>query len=204
MKRSIVILLGLTLFVLFSVPTLAANADKGKTLTATCVACHAGDGNSLAGSFPKLAGQGEKYLLKQMLDMQTGARSAPLMIGQLDRFSAQDLEDIAAFYAAQTPSIGTAEKSKVALGESIYRGGIKRKQIAACSSCHSPAGDGMALASFPALAGQWPEYTVTQLKAFRDGERTNDGDGMMMQGVSLDLSDKEMEAVASYLFGLSK
>jgi cytochrome c553 len=52
------------------------------------------------------------------------------------------------------------------------------------------------------LAGQWPEYTESQLRAFRSGERTNDGDSKMMKISAMDLSDDEIAAVASYIFGL--
>ncbi len=88
------------------------------------------------------------------------------------------------------------------LGESIYLSGVQRKKIAACSSCHSPSGMGNDPALFPSLRGQWPEYTTAQLKAFRSKKRTNDGDSRMMRDVAMDLSDEEIDAVASYLYGL--
>lgn len=179
------------------------DAVHGKSLVSACVVCHGEDGNSRAGAFPSIAGQGEKYLLKQMQDIQSGARSAPLMAGQLNSFSEKDLKDIAEFYGSQAPVIGAASKDLVELGETIYRAGIARKKIAACSGCHAPNGAGNEPAAFPALRGQWPAYTVAQLKAFRTGQRTNDGDGHMMKGIALDMSDREIEAVASYIYGLS-
>ena len=180
----------------------AGDAERGKPLTTTCVACHSEDGNSPAGSFPNIAGQHGKYLYKQLKDIQSGARSAPLMAGQLDNMSDQDLLDIAAFYATQTGAQGAAKPELAELGESIYRHGIKRKSIAACSTCHSPSGSGNGPASFPSLAGQWSEYTEAQLKAFRSGTRNNDGDTRMMRMTAMDLSDDEIAAVASYIRGL--
>ncbi len=179
------------------------NADKGKDLVAVCAACHGPDGNSPAGSFPSIAGQNTGYLVKQLNDIKSGVRAAPLMTGLLDAYSDQDIKDIAAFYEGQTVKGGAAKLELAELGESIYRAGIKRKDIAACSSCHSPNGRGNGPASFPALAGQWPEYTETQLKAFRSGDRTNDGDSKMMQISAMDLSDSEISAVSSYLYGLN-
>ena len=44
------------------------NAANGQDLVVVCGACHGQDGNSPAGAFPSLAGQGEKYLYKQMVD----------------------------------------------------------------------------------------------------------------------------------------
>jgi cytochrome c553 len=171
-------------------------------LTAVCGACHGEDGNSLVGAFPSLAGQGEKYLLKQMLDIKEGRRTALTMLGLLDAYSPQQLMDIAAYYAAQNAIGGAASADLVALGETVYRAGIARKSVAACTACHSPTGGGNSAASFPALSGQWPEYTSTQLKAFRSGERNNDGDSGMMRLTAMDLSDKEIEAVSSYIYGL--
>lgn len=178
------------------------DATAGKALTGTCVACHSDDGNSLTGAFPNLAGQTPEYLLKQMLDIQSGARPVPVMTGMLDGLSQQDLADLAAYYAAQQQAYGAAKAELVELGEAIYRYGIKRKQIAACTGCHSPTGRGNGPAGFPALAGQWPEYVEAQLKAFRAGERHNDGDGKMMQMTAEDLNDKEIAAVAAYIYGL--
>lgn len=176
--------------------------EAGKALTTVCVACHGNDGNSLVGAFPNIAGQTQKYLLKQMQEIKSGARPVPTMAGQLDNMSDEDLNNVAAYYASQKRKVGAAKPELVELGESIYRAGIQRKNIAACTACHSPTGSGNGPAGFPALAGQWPEYTELQLKAFRSGERHNDGDEQMMQATSQDLSDEEIAAVASYLYGL--
>lgn len=178
------------------------DAAHGKTLTTVCQACHGPDGNSAAGTFPSLAGQNPLYLLKQMHDIKSGARQAAPMAGMLDSLSDQDMEDVAAYFASQTIKGGAAKPKLVSEGEEIYRSGIRRKQVAACSACHSPTGKGNDAARFPALAGQWPEYIETQLKAFRDGTRSNDGDGKMMRTTAMDMSDPEIKAVASYIYGL--
>src|SRR6056300_751676 len=102
------------------------NAANGKVQTMMCAACHGADGNSAAPTFPKLAGQGEKYLLKQLMDIRDGARPIPTMAGQLDGKSDQDLADIAAFYASQSPSGSQADPDLVALGEQVYRGGVAK------------------------------------------------------------------------------
>jgi len=178
------------------------NAIRGQDLTSTCLACHGKDGNSIAGSFPNIAGQGQGYLFKQMTEIQNGTRSAPLMTGILDNMSEQDLKDLAAYYSQQSASGGGAKADLASLGEEIYRAGIARKQITACTACHSPTGKGNDPAGFPALHGQWPEYTAAQLKAFRSGARVNDGDSKMMRLTAMDMSDTEIEAVSSYIRGL--
>ncbi len=196
------VLIGIVMTSLCTVALAVGDADKGKQIIAVCAACHGQDGNSPAGSFPSLAGQNSNYLVKQMQDIKSGERSSPLMTGLLDSFDDQDLVDIAAFYEAQEIKGGAAKADLVELGETIYRAGIKRKSIAACTSCHSPTGQGNGPAAFPALAGQWPEYIEAQLKAFRSGDRVNDGDSEMMQISAMDLSDDEIAAVASYVYGL--
>ncbi len=196
------LLLSIGLLVFTSVALAEADATRGEALTGTCVACHGTDGNSLVGSFPNIAGQNAAYLYKQLVEIQSGERSAVLMTGILDGMSEQYLADLSAFYASQPAATSAADPELAALGESIYRAGIARKSVAACTACHSPTGQGNGLAAFPMLAGQWAEYTETQLRAFRSGERANDGDSQMMRLSAMDLSDQEIEAVASYLAGL--
>lgn len=185
----------------------AGDASAGKDKVAVCAACHGADGNSAAPTFPKLAGQGEKYLLKQLQDIRDGARPVPTMVGQLDGKSDQDLADMAAFYASQARSGGQTDPTLLALGEKVYRSGVAERNVAACVACHSPTGAGNAPAGFPALAGQHAEYTSAQLRAYRKGQedesgRTNDGDTRIMRTTAFGLSDGEIEAVSSYVAGL--
>ena len=84
----------------------------------------------------------------------------------------------------------------------LYRAGNAAKGIAACTACHSPTGAGNAQAGFPALGGQHAAYTAKQLMNFRTETRNND-DAKIMRQVAALLSDKEIEAVSSYIQGLS-
>ncbi|MCG3171318.1 MAG: Cytochrome c4 [Pseudomonadales bacterium] len=180
----------------------AGDAEAGKGKTVACGACHGADGNSLVPSFPKLAGQHAGYLLKQMQDIKSGARPVPTMAGQLDAMSDQDLADIAAYFASQTPTRGATKEALVELGERVWRAGVREKGIAACAACHSPTGAGNGPAKYPALSGQHADYIAAALRAFRNDERTNDGDTRIMRDVAARLSDKELEAVSSYASGL--
>ena len=179
----------------------AGDATAGQAKAAACAACHGADGNSAAPNFPNLAGQGERYLLKQMHEIKSGARAAPLMAGQLDNLSEQEMADIAAYFAAQKGTVGAAKADLVKQGEELYRAGSKRKNAAACSACHSPTGQGNDLAGFPSLSGQHAQYTAAQLQAFRNDTRSNDAERIMRDNAEL-LSDAEIEAVASYISGL--
>ncbi len=208
--KYIIIALGLALG--FVNLALAGDAAAGKDKTLVCSACHGADGNSLAGAFPKLAGQNEKYLLKQLNDIKSGTRPVPTMAGQLDSMSDDDMANIAAYYASQTGSGGQADADKIALGQKVYRAGVSSAGVAACAACHGARGGGNSPAGFPALAGQHADYIADQLRKFRSGAqntleqdpsaRTNDGDGSMMRDVAARMSDNEIDAVASYIAGL--
>lgn len=186
----------------------AGDAAAGKTKAATCAACHGPDGNSAAPTFPKLAGQSERYLNKQIHDIKSKARVVPAMAGMVDNFSDQDIADLSAYFAAQSSSVNQAKKDTIAKGELIFRGGIREKNVPACAACHSADGAGNAPAGFPRLGGQHADYVSAQLKAYRaaaDGDatgRANDGDSKPMRTIALRLTDSEIAALANYISGL--
>ncbi|QEY60585.1 cytochrome c4 [Metapseudomonas lalkuanensis] len=180
----------------------AGDAKAGQAKAAVCGACHGPDGNSAAPNFPKLAGQGERYLLKQMKDIKAGNRTVLEMTGLLTNTSDQDMADIAAYFSSQKGSVGAADPKVVARGEALFRGGKLEQGMPACTGCHAPDGSGNAAAGFPHLGGQHAQYVAKQLTDFREGNRTNDGDSMVMRGIAAKLSNKDIEAVSSYIQGL--
>ncbi len=177
-----------------------ADLAKGEASYSTvCVACHAADGNSSIAENPKLAQQHPAYLVKQLQEFKSGKRASPIMQGFASMLSDDDMKNVAAWLASKPAVEGAAkDKALVALGERIYRGGIADRNIAACAACHSPNGAGIP-AQYPRLAGQHAGYTEGQLKAFRDGARTNNA---QMAGVAAKLNDREIRAVADYIAGL--
>jgi len=196
------LLLGLLLMGFAVGAKAAGDAAAGQGKVAICAACHGPDGNSPAPNFPKLAGQGERYLLKQLQEIQSGVRPVLEMTGQLDNLSEQDLADIAAWYASQKMTTGAADAELVARGESLFRGGKLAEGMPACTGCHSPQGTGNSAAGFPHLGGQHAQYTAKQLTDFREGERVNDGDTMIMRSIAAKLSNKDITAISSYIQGL--
>ncbi|PSS57219.1 cytochrome c [Pseudomonas sp. BBP2017] len=178
------------------------DAAAGQAKTAVCGACHNPDGNSLAPNFPKLAGQGEKYLEKQLHDIKSGKRTVLEMTGMLAAFNDQDMADIAAYFASQKGSVGAADPKLVERGRALFNGGEIEKGLPACTGCHSPNGAGLALAGFPHLGGQHSQYVAKQLTDFREGNRTNDGDASTMRTIAAKLSNKDIEALSSYIQGL--
>lgn len=212
MRTMIAALFGLISLV-FLQPALAeGNAEAGKNKVAACVACHGKDGNSFIALYPRLAGLGEKYLIKQLKDIQTGLRPVPEMTGMLEGMNEQDLADIAAFYDGQTPKLAGAvdDPKSLDLGERVYRAGNLQTGVPACTGCHSPSGNGNAPAGYPMLGGQYADYLAKQLHAFRDGAhdegdssaRRND-EAKVMRGVAAHMTDQEIKAVANYISGLN-
>ncbi len=180
----------------------AGDAEAGKGKVVVCGACHGNDGNSAIPANPKLAGQGKKYLLKQLRDVKSGEREIAMMTGMLNGFKDHDLADIAAYFALQEQTPGAASPDLVNLGEEVYRNGNHERGIASCMGCHGPAGQGNAPAGYPKIAGQHADYIAAQLRAFAEGRRTNDGEGRTMRGVAERMNENEIKAVASYIQGL--
>jgi cytochrome c553 len=167
--------------------------------TKVCVACHGADGNSAVPTFPKLAGQHSSYTSKQLHDFKSGARVDPVMTAQAKTLSDVDIANVSAYFASQKIKLGNADAAKIALGESIYRGGNTKTNVTACASCHNPKGEGNAAAKFPALSGQHQTYTKKQLNDFKkEGGRSNDP-ASIMRNIAMNMSDKEIDAVAEYI-----
>ncbi len=178
----------------------AADAAAGsKIANSVCAACHGVDGNSPAPTFPKLAGQSVEYITKQLNEFKSGARNNGIMAPIASALSAEDVQNVAAYFSAQKSAPATAKSNgKGSLGEKIYKGGIAANKVPACASCHGPAGAGIP-ARFPRLAGQHADYTLAQMKAFNSGERAN---APMMKVIAARLSGDDMAAVADYIQGL--
>ena len=175
-----------------------------ETMVIACAACHGQDGaTGIAPDYPSIAGQNERYLLTQLRMIKSGERPAPLMSGQLDMVSDDDLAAMAAYYAAMPAQVGRSSANTVDAGMRIYRGGILEKGVAACTACHSPTGGGNAPAGYPHISGQRFDYVVAQLVAYREGRRkTDEAYGGMMRDVAARLTDTEIAAVANYVQGV--
>ncbi len=186
----------------------ASNADPEKAApiaTTLCAGCHGADGNSPLAANPRLAGQVPQYITKQLMNFknadQPSGRKNAIMQGMVATLTPEDMKNLGAYFAAQKPAPASAMDKDLALaGERLYRGGDPARGIPACSGCHSPNGAGIP-AQYPRLAGQYGEYVVLQLKAFRSGERGNDPN-RMMQMIAEKMSDRDMAAVGEYVQGL--
>lgn len=206
MKRTMA-MAALTAGMFMAVSAQAENMPKGdpakgqQLVTQVCAACHGADGNSINPQYPKLAEQHAHYLFKQLTDFKAGHRQNPIMQGMVATLTPQDMASVADFFSEQKIKPGSAKDKALALeGEKIFKGGIAGNGVPACASCHGPTGAGIPT-EFPRLGGQHADYIVTQLEAFRNGSRANDG-GSMMRVIASKMSDKDIKAVAQYISGL--
>jgi len=178
--------------------TLYAGGDPARGVMA-CVACHGAAGNSSITQNPKLAGQHQAYLQKQLYQFREPVRNNAIMTAIAKALTDDDIRNVTAFLADQKPAPGAAHnKDTVEIGKKIYRAGIAEKNVPACAGCHSPNGAGIP-AQYARVAGQHQDYTVAQLTNFRIGTRSNSA---QMTAIGKRLSDEEMQAVADYIAGL--
>jgi cytochrome c553 len=198
-------------------PMPKGDAAAGEAKAAACFACHGVGGVSMVPVNPSLAGQGARYIYKQLQDFKSGRRGNPVMMGMALPLADQDMADLAAYFSSQKAVVNKAKPELVKLGEKVFRGGNKQTGLAACAGCHNPAGKGNALAGYPRLGGQHADYVKAQLIAFRaagrndnvadpSAKRVNDaakaGEMGPMQMIAARMSDAEIDAVASYISGL--
>ena len=188
-------------------PAKADPAAAKPIAESVCIGCHGADGNSPAAPNPNLAGQHAAYIAKQLANFKAGDDGKPavrdnaIMAGMVAALSPEDMRNLAAYFSQQKLKPAEAKDEKlVAEGQKLWRKGDFEKGIPACAGCHGPAGAGLP-AQYPALAGQYAEYTLDQLMKFRSGERANDPEKMMRM-IAAKLSDQQMKAVSEYAAGL--
>jgi len=206
MKKRILASLALisTAFLLtVSGAAIAGDAAAGKAKSASCGGCHGFDGNSPIAIYPKLAGQNEAYITKQLKDFKANdTRKNAIMMGMVAALSDEDMADVGAYFQAQfLKDAATFDADKAAAGRALYKGGDLQKGIPACQACHGPNGSGTAGIGYPQLGGQYTSYTLAQLKAFKDGSRSND-DKRLMRDMVANMSDDDLEALANYIASL--
>ena len=196
-------------------PAHPGDVKAGQTKAGACAACHGVDGNSADPPYPRLAGQHERFISRQLHLFKTGQRENPIMQGMAAPLSAQDMRDIGAYYATQKGQAGVADDTLITagpnadkkfyqVGEKLFRAGRPADGIPACLACHGPAGRGNPGPSYPSLGGQHAGYTVAKLQFFRDGGsygKDNEANVVMAQ-IARGLSDEDIQALGTYIQGL--
>jgi cytochrome c553 len=195
-------------------PAKAGDPKAGAQKAGVCAACHGVDGNSADALYPRIAGQHERYIARQLALYKSGERENAIMLGQAANLSAQDMRDIGAYFASQKPqNAGVADESVIKagpyadmkyyeVGQKIYRYG--RDGVAACAACHGPTGRGNPGPSYPSITGQHASYTQAKLSEFRNGLVWGKGDNAraQMAEIAKKLTEEEVAALATYLQGL--
>ncbi len=141
-------------------PAMPGDASAGESKSAVCGACHGSDGNSPVPMYPKLAGQSEAYIARQLSLYKDGSRVDPIMVGFASTLSTQDMRDIGAFFATKAIASGIADDSAITdgpnagmkfyeVGQKLYRGGDTVRSFIAVETRHAafpPACPAMVLA----------------------------------------------------------
>jgi cytochrome c553 len=177
------------LFCLFAVNAHAVDAVDGQNRSIICQGCHGASGNNTNQGVPNLAGQSAAYLEAQLNAFKAGARQNPVMKSMAAEIEAEDIQDIAAYYARQKTGSAGGDASLAALGKS---------RAVMCMGCHGEKFEGQG--ARPRLAGQHPEYLNKQLHDFTSSARI----GAPMNAIAKSLGDEDIKAIAAYLGSLGK
>jgi cytochrome c553 len=182
---------------------LFGDASAGEGKAAVCSACHGMGGSSSGAMYPKLAGQNEAYIARQLQLFKTQQPQNPIMMPFAAPLSPQDMHDLGAFFATHSPTSGVADEALLERGQALYRGGDVTRGIPACMACHGPDGRGMAGAGFPQLAGQWADYVSAKLLEWKGGTTWGtDVNAQIMPAIAQAMSEADIAAVSSYVEGL--
>lgn len=180
----------LSLFLpLFSFSVSAGDAVRGEQLSQTCLGCHGAPGLRNPGpvyAIPMVGGQHAAYIVSALKAYKNKERSHGTMQAQSANLSDQDMEDIAAFFAAMD---GNSRPSS-ANADLIASG---KEKSAVCATCHGQSGDGDNV-QYPKLAGQYASYLEQALKDYRSGDRKN----AIMAGFAAQLTIEDIRALSAW------
>jgi cytochrome c553 len=190
-------------------PYIRGSVQAGATKAAVCFSCHGPDGNSQNPAWPRLAGQNAVYIAQQLHLFKAGIRQNPVMQPMAAGLSDQDIDNLAVFFAAQTPQGLEADPSYWKPGRALYLHGDAKRGIPGCVACHGPLGRGNPAAGYPALEAQQSVYVVSQLQQYANGTRYSGPNATsatpnstIMFNIAKHLTPEEMRDVASYVQGL--
>jgi len=173
----------------------AGDAAAGKPLYAVCAACHGlqAEGNATLNA-PKLTGQGEWYLKRQLQYFKNGVRGthdqdvfgkmmAPMAATLVNEAAVDDVVS----YIETLPD----NPAPLTLGQNAKKG---KRVYETCAACHGAEGRGIQAMNAPRLAGMSDWYLVTQLKNFKQGIRgahPKDMYGPQMRSIAAILADDQ-------------
>jgi cytochrome c553 len=158
--------------------------ESGKIAAAACGNCHGENGNSTTPGTPSLAGQQPRYFVTAVHEYLTGAREAAPMHGLLRDMDRLTLDNVALYFASQTPAQRSAPPfGDAAAGEPL---------TAVCGGCHGSRGVSNDAAT-PSLAGQDAQYLVKSIRAYRSTRKHE-----IMRRASAAISDQDVQNIAAF------
>lgn len=197
MKRCLTVLLAAGAWV--GVGNAHAQADEArakKIVGGVCFVCHGLEGESSSEIFPRLAGQHNEYIAKQLENFKSGKRKSTAMADMAAKLTPDEMAAIGKYFESKPVASEPAKEADLAgMGKYIYLHGNKFSGVPACASCHGK--DALGTATLPRLAGQYAGYLEEQLKQFHTRERNNDN--AIMHSIASKMTALEMAAVAEYL-----
>lgn len=177
----------------------AGDADAGRSVAASCTACHGKAGMSVNPEWPNLAGQHANYLNNSLKEFKSGVRKSDMMSGMAAGLGDADMRNVAAYFAKASCSVTGGDKVKAELGKA-------KAAEAGCAACHNAGGlRGTGAAgigasqSWPNLAGQNAQYLTVALKSFKDDSRNH----AVMSSVAKTLSDSDIDNLSAYYASVS-
>lgn len=174
----------------------------GAAKAAVCVACHGPGGNAIVPAFPRLAGQRADYLYWELVAFRSGTRPQSPMTPQAAHLGDADMRDLAAYFAAQTPTAGTPSATPPERGERLFHDGDPASGTPPCQGCHGADAAGSTdprFRAWPMLRGQHADYVIARLKDYRDAEMADSSNDFVMRGVARTLDDDAITALAAWL-----
>jgi len=176
----------------------AGNPALGELKAGPCIECHGAGGNSTETDVPRLSGQMANYIIQATVEFKSKIRDNPRMTDVMDALNdPSDLEDIAAYFAAQPVMRGEpSDDSRATRGEKLFSSGR-------CNYCHGDGGKRFAPFALPVpvIGGQHQQYLIKAMRDIRAGKRPGDDFDMMKQTLQ-EYSAQDIEALAAYLSGL--
>ena len=180
--------------------------DRGKEVSALCIACHmeSGSGSSIEGFEyrPRLTGMNPDYMIHQIQSFRDGTRVNASMKPFADLLTDEQMHDVSHYYAS-LPAI-KADDFEVIVSDDVLAHGKKLiykgdwdRYIPACVACHGVDAYGIGV-SFPNINGQNPAYLKKAINDWKEEIRSNDPLELMSR-VAKRLTEKDIEAVAAYL-----
>lgn len=184
---------------LFPLVSPAADEARAKEIVEEkCNLCHGFEGEASNAIYPRLAGQNERYIAKQLGDFKSGKRVGTMTEMVMD-LTPDEMVALGKYFSAK-PALShkVRDPEFAAVGQYLFRNGNRYSGVAACKSCHGEKGEGSE--KLPRLAGQHKRYLKGQLEDFHERKRTNDN--AVMHTVASKLNAFEIEALSLYISGM--